>query len=378
MFKTIVYLIIIFLIIYIIFFSTHLCENFDNSHEQHLTLQQYDLKKSSLPLNSNQVLSILDPIPEKYLTFRIDVETDDLNNNNYKVIKIFKDVLQRQPNNKELNEFRTKLATGEITVSFLYILLYNSNEYDTIMMLQTNMVDRGLENAVFQEKMFNFISELYKKYVKKDIPKNMLSHLKDVYLHLRFDTYLFISFLSLKNYINFENEVLSTPIINKYVLKEIFDKYVNLDLLIKYANALKEVDLKDGVSNILTETFDMEIINDSEFLVENNDDDVKNTTDKIIDYVSNLHNKPQDTPQTSNLNTSQCSSCRYYNPSFPNKVDPRNINKPPICTSLNQPQLVQPIFINDKMNFQGTDIHSDTSVGSIMPKFVFYEYIEKK
>ena len=47
--------------------------------------------------------------------------------------------------------------------------------------------------------------------------------------------------------------------------------------------------------------------------------------------------------------------------------------KPPICTSLGQKSLEQPIYINK----EGTEIDKafdDTQVGSIMPKFIYKEY----
>jgi hypothetical protein len=55
--------------------------------------------------------------------------------------------------------------------------------------------------------------------------------------------------------------------------------------------------------------------------------------------------------------------------------------KAPICTSLGQKQLAQPIFTESKLLFQGTDIrtaYTDTQVGSIMPKFIYKEYKDVK
>ena len=55
--------------------------------------------------------------------------------------------------------------------------------------------------------------------------------------------------------------------------------------------------------------------------------------------------------------------------------------KPPICTSIGQDQLVQPIFTESKLLFQGTDLNSafnNTQVGSIMPKFIYKEYTDVK
>ncbi len=55
--------------------------------------------------------------------------------------------------------------------------------------------------------------------------------------------------------------------------------------------------------------------------------------------------------------------------------------KPPICTSIGQSNLTQPVFTQSKLLFQGTDLKSafrDTQVGSIMPKFIYKEYTDVK
>ena len=55
--------------------------------------------------------------------------------------------------------------------------------------------------------------------------------------------------------------------------------------------------------------------------------------------------------------------------------------KAPICTSLGQKPLIQPIFTESKLLFQGTDLetaYTQTQVGSIMPKFIYKEYKDVK
>ena len=55
--------------------------------------------------------------------------------------------------------------------------------------------------------------------------------------------------------------------------------------------------------------------------------------------------------------------------------------KAPICTSLGQKELTQPIFTESKLLFQGTDLEkafTETQIGSIMPKFIYKEYKDVK
>jgi hypothetical protein len=73
---------------------------------------------------------------------------------------------------------------------------------------------------------------------------------------------------------------------------------------------------------------------------------------------------------------------RIYDPIKHNRTYSNdNKERVPVCTSLGQKQLVQPVFTESKMLFQGTDINKafeDTQVGSIMPKFEYREYNEVK
>jgi hypothetical protein len=54
--------------------------------------------------------------------------------------------------------------------------------------------------------------------------------------------------------------------------------------------------------------------------------------------------------------------------------------RPSVC-SYGTKQIVQPIFVNSSTLFQGTDLKEAseyTQVGSIMPKFKYYEYEDIK
>ena len=54
----------------------------------------------------------------------------------------------------------------------------------------------------------------------------------------------------------------------------------------------------------------------------------------------------------------------------------QGLPRPNVC-SYGTKQIVQPIFLNSSTLFQGTDLREaaeNTQVGSIMPKFEYYEY----
>ena len=73
---------------------------------------------------------------------------------------------------------------------------------------------------------------------------------------------------------------------------------------------------------------------------------------------------------------------RIYDPINYKDSNKSDLNhRAPICTSLGQPQLTQPIFTDSKLLFQGTDFDKafeETQVGSIMPKFIYKEYQDVK
>jgi hypothetical protein len=369
-------ILILILIIYITV-STYLIYYLSvnsNSIKENFEQKQYNLERDIKLQDSKKVRSIEEKIEVKYRTFQIEIQTEDNNNYDYNIIQTFKEILKRQPNSYELIYYRNKLLTGEITVPFLYMILYNDSEYESSMLVQLNSIDRGLENAIFKKKMYEFIKKLYERYIKKKLNEELLPYLKDIYNHLYFDTYLFIAFLTMKNYKTFENDLLSQPIVNKYILRELFEKYTDLDKMTQIANELKENDLKDGKSNILNETFDMKEIR-AKLNLEESEKDMEDISNKIIDYVNNKDKSKEIIEEKEEKCKKTCNSCRYYDP----LKSARGVNecKAPICTSLNQKQLTQPIFTNDSMNFQGTNIEEDTSIGTIMPKFIFHEYINK-
>jgi hypothetical protein len=77
------------------------------------------------------------------------------------------------------------------------------------------------------------------------------------------------------------------------------------------------------------------------------------------------------------LKKSQNSSTRIYNPIDYKRHNRGDINSKPNVCLYDKNKIIQPEFSNSSPEFQGTilkDAIENTQVGSIMPKFVFYEY----
>ena len=338
----------------------------------------------------------------------------------YEIIDIYKKILDRSPNVEELKlkVFQTK---EELTEE-----LYNSYEYEKLTKVQDNLAEGGIESSIAKRNLLKKIIDLYKKKYKKDPNDKILMPLRDCYIHLRNNPFLFKAFLEADNFINFENEVLTTITITKKNLLEIFNKYYNLlELKLKAEEIIKNSkggieDTKEGID---VETLKKELskitqeptkipppppsnvadINEIKNYVNPNikesfqdEGDLSSTIKRYIDnaIASNPNMKfllnskeekveeqipPEKTNEirriTNELPENSEVYVRVYNP-----IEYKQSSyvgdarfKPPICTSLGQKSLEQPIYINK----EGTEIDKafdDTQVGSIMPKFIYKEY----
>jgi hypothetical protein len=152
----------------------------------------------------------------------------------YEIIEIYKRILDRPPNMDELKMkvFSTKENLSEE--------LYNSYEYDKLTSVQNNLAEGGIESSIAKRNLLRKIIVIYKKKYQKDPNDKMLMPLRDCYIHLRTNEYLFRAFLEADNYLTFENDVLTTKTITKKNLLEIFNKYYNLlELKLKAEEIIK-------------------------------------------------------------------------------------------------------------------------------------------
>jgi hypothetical protein len=140
----------------------------------------------------------------------------------YEVIDVYKKILNRSPTSVEI-ELKVFLSKDELTEE-----LYNSYEYDRLIKIQDNLAINDIEQTIAQRNLNTKITYLYKELYNKTPDERLLMTLKDCFIHLRNDPYLFLVFMQSKNYIKFENEILTTKNLTKAAILEIFDKYFNL------------------------------------------------------------------------------------------------------------------------------------------------------
>ena len=376
----------------------------------------------------------------------------------YEIIDIYKRILDRPPNMEEL-KMKMLLSRDDLTEE-----LYNSHEYYKLTSVQNNLAEGGIESSIAKRNLLRKIISLYKTKYQKEPDDKILMPLRDCYIHLRTNKFLFKAFLESDKYLTFENDVLTSKTITKKILLEIFNKHYNLlELKIKAEELIKnskggiidkskdELDveaLKKELSKITKEPTPVikketppNVSNTNEinkYLNEKfNTDDNKetfNTDDKsklitneekinlkeqfnttengdlsstIRRYIDNaiasnpnlkflteetkpkkeeekpVEIKKEEKPNeirkiTSELTENSELYVRIYNPiDYKQKSYTGDARfRPPICTSLGQKILEQPIYMNSSI-IKGEDIETvfnQTQVGSIMPKFIYKEY----
>ena len=370
--------------------------------------------------------------------------------NEYEIIDLFKNILERPPTIQEMKKF------AYFTLNDLKEYLYNSPEYDKLIKTQDNHVNNGIEGAIAKRNLINRIMLMYSNIKTSELPTKMMMPLRDCFIHLQLNEYLFTAMLESLNYMKFQVDVLSTYVLTKKVLLELFNKHYNVlelkliaqdkinrinDKLLDFSNDVENIKkvlvnitdttvidklkssfpnafneiIKSTIStdttNVSTATNKTDIDQINEYLKKNierfngtgsgNENENNNINDKInkflrenndINEYVNIDKKKiaekltLEKKTTNNIDKLPDNTelyVRIYNPmernnSYANIPDGY---KPPVCTSLGQESLTQPVFTQSKLLFQGTDLNTafiDSQVGSIMPKFIYKEYKDVK
>lgn len=218
-----------------------------------------DATNAELSMNTNYMYyrqsgddmekTIMDPVEDTYLPYNDVKYNDDPGSvsankiNEYVIIDVYKSLLNRQPKREELNknlqEFYEKLGNEEK----LKMKIYNSTEYKMIVKMQSNDVEPGLVRHVSHTKLIEGIEPLYKQHYEKNIPEKMRVPLKQSYIHLQYNDYLFKAMLMHDKYRDFEKTVMREYIMTDKILLDIFNEHFVLYELRLIANELKRRDI---------------------------------------------------------------------------------------------------------------------------------------
>ena len=178
-----------------------------------------DIKKYKGRLTIEGYDTIDDPISDSLIPYnpKTKVELTE-----YEVIELTKSILQRPPTIEEMNKY------SYLSSNNLKEYLYNSPEYDKLIKTQDNHVNNGIEGAIAKKNLINRIMTIYSNIIKKELPVKMMLVLRDCFIHLQLNEYLFVAMLESFNYTKFEVDVLSTYVLTKKVLLHLFNKHFNV------------------------------------------------------------------------------------------------------------------------------------------------------
>lgn len=328
----------------------------------------------------------------------------------YEVIDLFKSILERPPTIAEMKKY-TYFNSNDLKE-----FLYNSAEYDKLIKTQDNHVNNGIEGAIARKNLINRIMTIYSNIYKNELPVKMMLPLRDCFIYLQINEFLFVAMLESYNYKKFEADVLSTYVLTKKILLELFNKHFNaLELKIiaqekinKSNNIITNIasdinDIKSDLVNItslagnenITEYIKNTFPNVFDKLIKTtvttekyeNINDEKKSLSKATKKYENIKEHLQIDEDKINKKINKLPDdseiyVRVYDPIVHNRSYLKDYEyKAPVCTSLGQKQITQPVFTESKLLFQGTDLNKafeDTQVGSIMPKFEYREYNDIK
>ena len=438
--SVIVILILLFFLLLLVQ-STFIKETFITEKD----LDEIKNYKGRLTVDGEGYETIDDPISDSLLPYnpKTKVELSE-----YEVIELTKSILQRPPNIQEMKKY------SYFTSNELKEYLYNSPEYDKLIKTQDNHVNNGIEGAIAKKNLINRIMVIYTKITKQEVPVKMMLALRDCFIHLQLNEYLFAAMLESFNYAKFEIDVLSAYVLTKKVLLYLFNKHFNvLELKLLAQDKINSsnnilVDISKEIENIkktilnlddtnIVDTIQSTFPNVFNEIVKSTIGGSKTDLNSIYQYIKNIEkydNKDtKDTKdETNNKNKIDLNLLNQYlkkekeikdaqikdevikdevikeeltikdNTNDTIKELPENTElyvriynpakrnmsyilpdgyKAPICTTLGQDSIAQPVFTQSKLLFQGTeldDAFEKSQIGSIMPKFDYKEYKDVK
>lgn len=331
---------------------------------------------------TGDVPNIEDPIDDAYLSYSSNIFNQELksiddNTYEYSIINTYKTILQRNPNSSELNKNINLFKTKELDEEKLKLQLYNTPEYRQLIKMQNNEVESGLEGALAKEDLLIKLSKMYYEERKLDAPRKMLLPLKDTFVHLQFDQYLFRAMLIHINYPKYENDVLEAALLTREKLLEFFNKYFELSELKSKANDIRKKMLLD-MKNELGKVPESSIIKNAGSYLSDKGTDISEQIKKIFDNSNKVFDKDDVSKYLDKNKYKSDLYVRVYDPiKYKQHYRGDPLYRPPICTTLGQKQAVSPVFTDSKMLFHGTDLKEateNTQIGSIMPKFQYTEY----
>lgn len=329
------------------------------------------------------------------------------------IMRLYEQVLQRQPTAQELIQIQRDIEDDKITMVGLRERLMNSDEYARNMKLQTNALNPEMERMIYQTKLLNEIAKIYQEERKEVIPPRMVLPLRDIYASLNYNPNALRALLRSQQYVRFEQDAKRDAGLSKEAIMDLYAKSfdpvaitqsaaviaatstdVSKTLPPSAATVAKEESAKrtqnasvaelNAASNLLLATFAkvateaaaaQQAPKGTDVNASSVSRGIHDTDMNSSQYIQKMHSGGFDVHQNNIVqvpmpNKGQMVLRPEYKWSVPQ-------SRAPVCNTLNQKPLVQPLMNNSEL-LLGTPLEDaqDTAVGSIMPKFDYKEFVE--
>lgn len=318
------------------------------------------------------------------------------------IMDIYNQVLQRQPSAQEMLDASRNLTNGTWTESGLKQRLLDSDEYQRLIKLQSNQLAPELDKMVADRALIQRLRVLYAEERKIALPEDMVLPLKDVYVALDYNEYAFRAFLRSKSYTYFESDTKNGKDMDKKDLVTLIDKHMGgIEKINEQGKVIAEQKAKEaqsgntqngsnaqggasGSGNPYGNNAGGGVVGAStsdkvQRTVMDRDSDMTPMVDDIMNRSNKVFNKDEVAKmletqynETYNIPVQQHYGDMVLRPEMSWTVPQR---PPPVCTTLGQKPLTQPVMTNSKL-LLGTPLNeSEQEVGSMMPSFQYKEYV---
>lgn len=309
---------------------------------------------------------------------------DVLTSSQNELTELYQSLLKRAPKATELKDDSKRLDRGQITIYGIRQRLIDTQEYKNLVKLQSNSLTPELPKMISDRDMLNRLAEIYKEECNKVIPDNMVLPIRDIYIYLDYNEYAYKAMLRDISYPSFEQDVSTTPDLNNPQLMDIFNKYYSKNKLITTGEAIYKAELaqsKEPHGVAPSCKYDAHINDcdgDSSFALTSAIERAQAKFDKnAAARALSEGNTTPDFNTDAAANDIRIPTHQGDMVLLPEMAWSVPMKRAPVCTTLGQPSLIQPVMNDSKlllgMNLKDAKLH--TNVGSIMPSFQHKEFI---
>lgn len=297
-------------------------------------------------------------------------DTRDADVNKF-VVKIYNDILQRNPTPEELTEHRQAILGGKRSFDDVRQRLIDTPEYRNMMKLQSNQLMPEMPKMISDSKLLRHLADVYNEERHVDIPPKMTLIIKDIFIILDYNEPALRYMLRSEKWANFQEVIMNSDDFNEKMLRDLIDTtYGGPNKIIEDAAAaagdVSGVDVNANLDRMIAdEDSDMTALLD----------DINANGYDLGAASSNCKCATSGTPVCTvpvRVPTHEKDGYMVLRPEFAWSVPQQ---RAPVCTSLGQPAIVQPVYMGSMMGAPLADARQ-SGVGSIMPKFSYKEYID--